>query len=185
MLSCPIPDYGSRFDNVDVVGAAAILNVLAHTHTNPHLVPAHDTPSVWSLFAWRSNTVLQAKIGMLFWDAGTHSALVLASPMKPLLVSCWNVLPNNLETWSCPLIQTLHSRPLKMHWLSLGVILGHSACYNQIWLQRDWILMAKQSYKAKQRHVNLKQFSFDVVQTGRQLWPEKFATQTRSPVMCF
>ena len=46
MLSCPIPDYGSRFDNVDVVGAAAILNVLAHTHTNPHLVPAHDTPSV-------------------------------------------------------------------------------------------------------------------------------------------
>ena len=46
MLSCPIPDYGSRFDNVDVVGAAAILNVLAHTHTNLHLVPAHDTPSV-------------------------------------------------------------------------------------------------------------------------------------------
>ena len=46
VLSCPIPDCGSRFDNVDVVGAAAILNVLAHTHTNLHLVPAHDTPSV-------------------------------------------------------------------------------------------------------------------------------------------
>ena len=34
ILSCPIPDCGFKTEDVDVVGAAAILNVHSHVHTN-------------------------------------------------------------------------------------------------------------------------------------------------------
>ena len=50
-----------------------------------------------SIFVWRSITTRHTKIRMLFWDAGTHSAWVLSSLMKPLLASCWKVLPIDWE----------------------------------------------------------------------------------------
>ena len=49
MLSCQIPGCGFRTDNIVVIGAAAILNVLSHTNTNPHHVLTHHTPTVPTL----------------------------------------------------------------------------------------------------------------------------------------
>ena len=49
VLACPIANCDFQTEDVDVIGAAAILNLHAHAHSNPTLavpVPATNAPKL-------------------------------------------------------------------------------------------------------------------------------------------
>jgi len=172
ILSCPIPNCGFATEDVDVIGAAAILNAHALIHTTnaaqpraAHVVRApklerpklhlNATTEDWNAFTRRWET----------YRTGSQIPDVVASGQ---LLECTEEQLGNIVLRAKPNFTTLTLDDALTTLKKLAVI--------PVALRSERSLLG---FRVKQKHVNLRHFMMVLVVIVTQLIKERFTIQTR------